>query len=317
MIVRHGITDLHDVLLVENKIAFVSDRATERPEPIYESHELGNGVWLGPVERNLMKAVIDACEPKGENFHPVINTHAHYGFYRHKPYSESDNLYGFDETGDLRRAVRLSRLVRPTSAGQQYAARVVTTPGASDRMIVPARASGMGAEAYVIDTDSDWMSDDHARALVPLMTAYDHASTPLRIKLALFYFEYVAWTYYVDLRWTLLTTAAEALVHIEGERDPRNPSRYAGSTQQFVARMTGMMAIVPGLLYSETDLRAMYRARSGVVHGQDYAHQDPEIQRLYALLENSIRAILRFLILTPSTAALFRSDDTLRAALPL
>jgi hypothetical protein len=317
VIVRHGETDLHDILLVENNIAFVSRGATERPERIRETHELGNGVWLGPIERELMKAVINACEPKGENFHPIINAHAHYGFYRHKPYSDGDNLYGFDQTGELRRALRLSRLVRPTSTGQEYAARVVTTPGIPERMIVPARATGMGTKAYVIDTDSDWMSDDHARALVPLVTAYDHASTPLRMKLALFHFEYSAWTYYIDLRWTLLTTAAEALTHIEGERDPRNQSRYAGSTQQFVSRMAGMRAIVPGLSYSDTDLRGMYRARSGVVHGQDYAHQDPEIRRLYALLESSMRSILRFLLLNPSAAAIFASDATVQAALPL
>lgn len=57
------------------------------------------------------------------------------------------------------------------------------------------------------------------------------------------------------LTWTLLATAAEALFHTEGEKDPKNSKRYAGSTQQFVARMLGVTQYIEGLKFLESDLQ--------------------------------------------------------------
>ena len=81
--------------------------------------------------------------------------------------------------------------------------------------------------------------------------------------------------------------------------------------------MLGICQHVAGLDYTEDDLRGMYRARSRVVHGQEYEYQDPEIKRLYGLLESSMRTILRTLVINRDLARRFESDKTIRAALPL
>jgi hypothetical protein len=169
----------------------------------------------------------------------------------------------------------------------------------------------------VLDTDADYLTVDNALVLRQLLAVYDHATTSERLKSALFYFEMVALTQWVELRWVTLTTACESLIHVDGERDPNNPARYAGSTYVFVRRMALLTTLVDGAPIPDDDLREMYRQRSALAHGLDFTGMTPEARRLYGNQESALRRILLKAVLEPAFAALFVTDPSIQTVLPL
>jgi hypothetical protein len=123
--------------------------------------------------------------------------------------------------------------------------------------------------------------------------------------------------YYVDVRWPLLVTGLEALVHIADERDPRNSTRYAGSTRVFVDRLLALGRADPKLGVGEVELREVYDRRSTLVHGQGFGQLNARNKDLYRTTESLLRGVLKKCVLEPTFADTFRSDDALRSAYPL
>lgn len=123
--------------------------------------------------------------------------------------------------------------------------------------------------------------------------------------------------YYTDVRWPLLAAAAESLIHVDGERDPKNPSRYAGSTQVFVRRLLLVQSKIGDLGFTEDALREIYSHRSALAHGQPFDWLEPRVKDLYALFENGLRVILRRAITDTHVAALFVDAATIQDELPL
>jgi len=303
-----------DVALARNTL---SDTPIDRTTLIRQPIDLGGQLWLGRLDQTLTGQILDACEPRGLNYQVNRAWGVMYALYRTDAPRQPGSLYQWDPDHRLSLAMRMSRLVHPTSLAYEFSARVVENEGSPDRIIAPSYIKGWGTRAYVVNTQMNWLTTDHASQLRQLLTVYDHDALPERVKSALFYFEYAALTYFIDLRWVSLTTACESLIHIDGERDPANPQRFAGSTQVFVTRMSQLTRAVLGAALPEVDLRAMYRARSALAHGQDFTGLTSENRRLYVLHEDTLRAILRKVVLEQAFAATFQDDTSIQATLPL
>lgn len=306
-----------DVALVRNTLSDAPRDAIDRANLIRKPIDLGGQLWIGRLNHALTEQILDACEPRGLNYQVNRVWGVMYSLYRTDAPSLPQSRYQWDPDHLLSLAIRMSRLIHPTALAYEFSARIVEDEGEAARIVAPSYIKGWGTKAYVVNTETNWLTADHALQLRPLLAAYNHDQLPERVKSALFYFEYAALTHFIDLRWVALTTACESLVHIDRERDPANPSRYVGSTRVFVTRMFRLAQLVGEAPITEVDLTDMYRQRSALAHGQDFTGLTPEKRRLYVLHENTLRAILRKTVLDPALAATFRDDTSIQSVLPL
>jgi hypothetical protein len=131
----------------------------------------------------------------------------------------------------------------------------------------------------------------------------------------MWYFEAAARNYFVEIRWLLLTTGLESLVHIKDER--LHNKSFARPTKVFVDRLLALGGIDCTFAVSEEDLIKMYKERSMVAHGISIGSLDPEKKSLYRREENLLRDILRKALLEPNFAAIFQSNASVQSHLPL
>jgi hypothetical protein len=307
---------LTDVVLVRNQLDKASQDRLQRTTLIKKPMDLGDDLWIGCLDSDLRDQILKACQSPGLNYALSRAWGVMYALYRTNPPEDSASQYGWDPDGRLSLAIRLSRLVHPTSIDYEYTARVIDRTG-EQRIIAPSHIVGWGTTAYVLDTASNWLTTSDVAELRTLLASHHHDSLSERVKSALFYYEYAALTYFTDLRWVAITTACESLIHIDGERDPKDSRRYAGSTRVFVSRMSHLTGLVLPEPVSDHDLTDMYRQRSALAHGQDFTGFTPEKRRLYGLHENSLRCILKRAVLDPAFAAMFRDDAAIQAAMPI
>lgn len=306
-----------DVALVRSTLSEATPGSIDESKKIRDPIDLGRDVWIGRLEQELTNQIRKACMPAGLNWPLHYAWGVMYSMFRVNAPENPQSQCQWDPDGQLNRAIRLSRLVHPTSVSCELTARVADPPEVQTRVIAPSHIKGLGSQAYVLDTAHNWLTTDDASVLRQLIATYDHPTTCERVKSALFYFEYVAATYWVDLRWVTLTTACESLIHIDGERDPANPTKFAGSTHVFVQRMSRLTNAIYGAPLPEADLREMYRQRSALAHGLDFTGMTPENRRLYGSQEDALRRILLKAVLEPTFAATFGDDAEIQAAWPL
>lgn len=276
--------------------------------------KLGLDLWLGPAP--YPDALMDACELRGANtLKPTRQFPSHFAFIRTNP-PNPEQRYEFDPDSRLRTCLQLSRLIQPTATAFEYAARIISGKGAK-REIIPYAVRGIGANAFTVHDGANWFGDDHALALRKLLTIFAPDNLPDRVKKALWYHEYVAWTQMIDVRWPLCVTALEALIHTDDTDRPRG--KRSGSTRQFVGRLLKLLHFVPELKWSEASLRAVYDRRSGLVHGVGRGADalSQEGKRLYMLAENGLRAVVLAAIRGTGVADIFRSKASIRASLGL
>ena len=224
--------------------------------PILRSN-IGYRPFRASVDRldlSLAKAVMDTCEPKTLGVQTPVRQFAHMYAYLRELHPQT-SVIGWDEDHRLSRLVAISRLVHPTSVGFRYAARV-RQDGDSLR-IVPAEIHGLALDTFVSPSHKrDWLSKGEAELAVEVDATTEplaQPSFPRRASRALWYFDYAQKTYYADLRWTLIATALEALIHT-GKR---------GSTKHFTRRVPALAADVgaPALTMNECESAYDYRSR--------------------------------------------------------
>jgi len=307
--------EIIDVLLMISPYSEAGNLHSRPLDFFGEPVRIANDIWLGDIGKQLSNAIIDACEPKGDNSNPTPKPNAPYAFMRRNAPAHEQSLQ-HDPDGALTKCVMLSRLVHPTSIGFKYAARI-TTDQDGKRRIIPSNYINHNPHAFVIDPKQNWLTPADVPAISRVMSAYDHQTVALRIKSALWYHETAARNYYMEIRWPLLITGIEALVHIAGEMNPKNPRRYAGSTHVFVDRMLAIGRIESALSISEDDLRAIYDRRSSLTHGQSYASLKTEDKKLYSLTENSLRNILLKAIVDTRFGSIFAAENALKNELRL
>ena len=210
--------------------------------------------------------------------------------------------------------MRLLRLVRPTTIAYQYACQVRYDQSGA-RVIQPAGVVGQGARAFLTAGYPDGVDDDDAVQLRRLLRAFEPTRLPNRVKNALWMYEHVAWTRLMNIRWPLVVTALEALVHTNDRG--RSKGRILGSTDQFCLRLGKLQDLMKERLWSEDDLLATYDLRSSFAHGRGGGvdAMSGKALRLYELAQTGLATILRRCILQDAVADILRTDASIRTGL--
>jgi hypothetical protein len=277
--------------------------------PISERVDLSDVIWLGRLDPKMARAVMDTCDPKVFGVVPPVRQYAQLYAFVHE-LSGAAEIHRWDDGNVLSGIVALSRLVKPTSVGFAYAARIgYESDGALE--IVPAEIAGIGREAFLsLGCKRDWLTAADAarlRGLAPRLTR----RLPRRVHNALWHHEYAVRTYYLDLRWTLVCTGLESVVHTD---------RF-NSTRQFM-RVCALAAEV-GVGISSKEAGEAYDLRSQLAHGASFisAGSDsgptPTQLSLYDRLEETLRRVVLKGMEDDTFADLLRCDDQIRKMWPL
>lgn len=246
--------------------------------------ELYNDVYIDILPRELSNSIIKACEPAGyksgqRKFDQL------YSFVRHNPPNPNEPLWDSDQR--LQNCIALSRIVHPTSISFRHAARVITNQDGSLNKIIPGPVSGLGAHAFVVDEDSNCLTESDAEDLKKLIEAFEKKPPKDPIARAMWLLEYAFRIYEIDVRWTLIATGIEALIHTD---------RHA-STKQFVERIQKLSIDVGAGTIKEAEAKDMYHRRSSLAHGQGLEGLTQKKKILYKKMEEILRRTIRKSIL--------------------
>jgi hypothetical protein len=181
------------------------------------------------------------------------------------------------------------------------------TPNDSLR-IVPAEIHGLSPDTFLSPNHQrDWLSQAEAKFAVELDAKTEpltQPSFPRRVSRALWYYDYTQKTYYADLRWTLIATALEALIHT-GTR---------GSTKHFFQRVPALAADVGAPTLTTDECEAAYDFRSRLSHGDGFLSDIPAAEiTLYDKLEETLRLAILKAFMEPTFATIFLDDSQIAA----
>lgn len=299
---------IRDVVIHTNEgLAEAPPELLDSNPPITGRVQIADDMWVGMVDHALAEAIIDSCDAPGRFVsQPVREFGQLYAFVRETAGEDRD--WKWDHDARLQTCIALSRIVHPTSVSFRYAVRLMLAADGTVETIVPGPVRGQGAEAYVSPGPCrNWLIDADLEGLKELLAQYAAALLPERVRRALWYHEFAARTYYADVRWTLVTTAIEALVHTD-----RN-----SSTRQFIKRASRLAGDLGVTAFAEQDAGDAYDLRSALAHGQGCADLEKAKLALYERMETLLRACLRRCIQDPNFAAAFATDDTIRSRWPV
>lgn len=302
--------EFRDVIIHTNARIFGNEQLMKGFPPIRDRFDLTSDMWIGRLDLELAKTVMDTCEPQVLGMpRPARQFAQLYSFIRDLPY---EDMLNFDSDQMLAATVALSRLVHPTSTGLTYAARV-GFEGSKARKIFTAEVSGISKDAFLSPSRTrDWLTVDDAKILVSLLP---HLTTqlPRRLHNAFWHHEYAARTYYLDYRWTLVCTGLEALLHTDRFKN----------TAQFVRRVPQVAAEF-GISISDAEADEAYDLRSRLSHGDSFlstaASQGPQAAaqlKLYDRIEDTLRCAVLQGMRDQAFADVFRDDGKIRKRWPI
>ena len=270
---------IEDVLLVPYSEA--------PPDPVFVADlpklpvDLGRGIRLEQLPRQLVRTIMDACERRGDHGAPQSGEHL-YSFVRQEPPGASQDQWDPDRR--LQECVAISRLIRPTSIGFKYAARLRFDRRGQLHSVTPARNGHLPGRALVTVVDhGDWLNEADVTALGELWRQADFFALPESIRRALWLFEHAQRTPVMSGRWMFVAAGIEALVTTQTER----------AATQFAARFCALAYTFAGLVVPrETAFRA-YARRVTVPHYASLGDLAGEDRKLYFLLEAVLQTTLR------------------------
>jgi hypothetical protein len=175
------------------------------------------------------------------------------------------------------------------------------------RQIIPGAVSGPLAQAYVADRAArDFLTDKDATVTGNLLVGFheNSATFPARLQRAFWNHEYAAGIEWLDIRWTVVATALESLVHTDRR----------SSTRQFVDRVAALADRVQ-VRFSRGDAVQAYDLRSRLAHGGSLGSVERTTTDLYCRMEEVLRASIRTAIQDSNLRAIFGNDDRIRAEL--
>lgn len=303
MLVRDVVIHTNEGLFQDSERLIYSELAPR------DRFNLSDDLWVGKLDEGVVDAVFDACEPTGRFLKKPVRQYGQlYAFVRERPPVEPPNEFEWDSDSLLQICVALSRLVHPTSISLRYAARIICADNEKVEEIVPGPVPGHGADAYVpTEGHRDWLIAGDLDALKLLVHHLPLSHFPPRVWRALWYHEYAARTWHLDVRWTLISTALEALVHTD----------RCNSTRQFTKRVPQVANELAGREFGEDDAEAAYDLRSSLSHGRGLPVPSNETQDLYERMETVLRQALKRCILEGDIAGIFSDDQTIRDRWPV
>jgi hypothetical protein len=194
--------------------------------PIAEKFALSSHIWIVRLDAPVAKQIVEACSPRNLDV-PIHDQQGHtYAFVRKSRFPGLFHDFGGIE--ELGATIALSRLIRPTTMGLRWAARV-SMVNRVVKQILAFQPRGIVVDAFCSKAiEQDWLTQEDGDRLRRLM-GYITIREPMhkRVHNAYWHHEYAIRTYYADHRWVFVCTGLEALVHSSG----------MGTTGQFISRV--------------------------------------------------------------------------------
>jgi hypothetical protein len=284
------------------------------PNPLFKSHppiadrfDVADGLWIGKIEAEAARIVIDLNEP---SFHraqkPVVQFYQLYSYVREM--KGPGNPYAWDTDGKLQEFVGISRLLLPMSVAVRYAGRIRYNTDNTIEDIAPANIRGVGLDTFLSEKpERDWLTEVDGVRLRELIGKIRSQHLPPRATRALWYHEYATRTFYVELRWLYVATALESLVHVGRE--------YSGL--QFRERVS-QIAIELGISdFGPDEARQAYHLRSQLAHGQKLGGFAGPDRELYDSMETVLRRALLRAIEDADFSATLADDQKIRKRWPV
>lgn len=304
---REKLVPTFDVVLHTNVAMFspIYQQLAATDPPLERRAQAVSGLFLERLDLELAKAIMDTCEPKTLGVMAPVRQFAHMYAYVRELHPES-SMIGWDEDHRLSRLVAISRLIHPTSVGLRYAGRVSQSKDAL--RIVAAEIHGLAPDTFLSPNHKrDWLSQTEAKFAVELDAKTEPLTQPAfprRVSRALWYYDYAQKTYYADLRWTLIASALEALIH----------TGKSGSTKHFTNRVPALATDVGAPSLTPDECEDAYDFRSRLSHGDGFLSDMPTADiALYDKLEETLRLAILKAFVEPQFASIFLDDATISA----
>lgn len=293
--------EVYDVMLHTTGAFNASFEDFQQHRPPEEDFSLAQEMWVGHLPMDVdCDTVFEACSAAGLNFRPIRQFGCHYSLCRRVRPGQSD-YYDWDSQQILSVVVFLSRLIRPTTVGTQYAARLYFEDG-DLKTIVPGPTNGIAAHAWVVAEDGwrDWLSVAELTQLRDLLPLY-RRSVPDRVRHARKHIDQAFHSFYLDQRCASLVTGFESLLKV---------SQFQ-ATRQFASRACRLAEFF-GMTLTEEEAKALYEHRSAFVHGKAvrFTELTTELVEQYNRFERLLRGALLRASTEEAISSLFESDKS-------
>jgi hypothetical protein len=273
--------------------------------PIRRKFDLSSDLRIDILSRSVSKIVFESCEPPGYNFNPVRQYGQLYSFIRDIP-PIGETLH-WDPDQRLQYCVALSRIVHPTTVSFEFAARICENQNGEVQKVVPGPVYGSGSLAFVIDPKHNFLVEDDVKKLKVILSSLEKNPLKDPVAMALWYHEYASRSFEMDIRWPIITTGLEALIHTDRHQ----------STRQFVNRVIKLAERIGSIDISSDEAGEMYDLRSALSHGQGLGNLAPEKNELYEKMERLLRLVIKMAILDTNLNAFLSDPDRIRAEWPV
>jgi hypothetical protein len=273
-------------------------------------YELSSDIWIERLDKEFAICVQRACEPANHGQNNIVRDRHLYAFVRREPEDErrERRLPGTVVRDEgiipLFTVMALSRLIRPTTIGNRYCAKIYPTP-ATDPIIQALTISGSNPDVTISDVSQDWLRVDDGPELRRLMPWVSPSKLMHpRVHRAFWNHEDAMRTYFLDFRLPIVVAGLESLTTVE---------KCRGLTDRFVRRVA-KLATEFAIPLSATEIRKAYTLRSEVAHGRSFLYDlsgilpQSEHRPLYDKLESLLRAIVRKCLLDESFGLHFADD---------
>ncbi len=257
-------------------------------------------LWIEKLNTSEADKIMDACEPQGFNYSEKRQYAQMYSIVR----CISDDQE-WDSDGILQTVIALSRIIHPTTISYKYSAIVTRDSQENIIRVVPGPVSGPGAEAFIADNTRNWLTESKVNELKKLFADYQRDSLLRPVSTCLWYYEYCSWQKYIDIRWTLVSTALESIVHTDRHH----------STKQFTVRIPKLAETV-GMIIPEKEAEQFYDLRSSLVHS-GLGDLSTDNKQLYCLMEELLRRVIKYSIINPKFSAFLADSNQIQNAWPL
>ena len=282
------------------QLAVNTNRLLIESLPPVQGFQLAPDLFISNLPHDTAQEIMDCCDPRCFGFSkPVRQTPQLYAFLR---VNESGaDLWDWKPDERLQQCVALSRLAHPTSIPFAYHAKIKLNDEGKLQELIPFDNSDR--YAWIAERDGrDWLTASDMPKLRELVSHLP-LSLPARVSRAFWYHERAARNYFADVRWALIATALEALVHTDRTH----------STAQFTSRTAKIAVALNCTYYDEGVAASFYDMRSQIAHGQGMQQVDPQTNRLYVFGEDLLRTILSTSILDSTFAASFLDKPSILA----
>ena len=295
-----------DVLIVTTEVLAGKPMTLLSSQPPFKGQfKLTDDLWAGELDGVTAQGVLRSCEPPGHWVKRPTMFQQLYAFWREP--CPTEPRYVWDNDQRLQTCIALSRLIYPTSVSFEYAARVFLKKEGVISEIMPGPVTEFGAQAFIASEDlRNWLTTGDLEALKELLT-FTPLNLALRMRRAFWHHEFAARTQDISIRWMLICTALESLVHTD--------RRY--STKQFKMRVSRIAQEMAACPFSEADADMAYDLRSRLAHGQGLGSLDMKERGIYRRMEEVLRQILLRAIQDQDFAHIFKDDEQIRRRWPV